>query len=121
MNNDLISRKALNKVFTEMAVNGAKSHTKAYARCISALELAPSVDAKPQDGCEWCQPNTDGEYSMLEFENPENPAQRAIVSFYNGMFAVELNLDKLIKPARISAEIKYCPFCGKKSESEGMS
>lgn len=72
------------------------------------------MNEKIRNGCEWCQPNPDGEYTMLEFENPENSAQHAIVSFYDGTFAVELNLDSATKPVRMSARIKFCPFCGRK-------
>ena len=116
MNNDLISRAELLK---RIALAETASHT-AYPKMsftkrdiIALIKDVKAKDAEPQDGCGWCQPNADGEYSMLEFENPENPAQTAMVSFCYGVFAVELNLNKSAKPARLSAEIKYCPFCGR--------
>ena len=65
------------------------------------------------DGCEWCQPNSDGEYTMSGFANPQNPRQRATVSFYGGMFVVELDLDNAAAPSRLSGEIKFCPMCGR--------
>lgn len=119
MSNDLISRRALKAELTQMAVNGAKRHVRAYARCINALELAPAVDTAHKGGCEWCQPNQDGEYTMLEFENPNSPAQRATVSFCDGTFAAELDIDSRQKPARMSAQINYCPFCGRKMNGCG--
>lgn len=67
-----------------------------------------------QGACEWCQPNADGEYSMLAFHNTANPAQQATVSFYEGMFVAEFSLCSAAKPERLSAEIKFCPFCGRK-------
>lgn len=87
--------------------------------CAGYNAAIDDMTGKTGDGCEWCQPNEDGEYSMLAFQNPTNPAQQATVSFYNGTFAVELKLDNETKPARISAEIKFCPFCGRRFESEG--
>lgn len=71
-------------------------------------------DAVYQDGCEWCKPDENGEYTMMEFENHQNPKQHAIISFYGGTFAAVLNLDNETKPERLSAEIKFCPFCGRK-------
>ena len=70
------------------------------------------------NGCEWCQPNPDGEYTMLEFENPQNPRQCATVSFYGGMLAVELELFAAAMPSRLSCEIKFCPMCGRKFEGK---
>lgn len=40
---DLISRDALKKQLTMLGVNGAKSHVRAYARCVNAVETAPGV------------------------------------------------------------------------------
>ena len=68
---------------------------------------------KDSNGCEWCQPNSDGEYTMSGFANPQNPRQRATVSFYGGMFVVELDLDSAATPSRLSGEIKFCPMCGR--------
>lgn len=117
MNNDLISRAELLK---RIALSETASHT-AYPKMsftkrdiIALIKDVKAKDAEPQDGCEYCQPNPNGEYTMLEFENPQNPEQHAIVSFYGGIFAVELNLDSAAKPARMSVEIKFCPFCGRK-------
>lgn len=44
---ELIWRKPLHDELTVMAANGAKSHIRAYARCVNALELAPAVEAEP--------------------------------------------------------------------------
>lgn len=71
------------------------------------------IAEKTADGCEWCQPNSDGEYTMSGFANPQNPRQRATVSFYGGMFVVELDLDNAAAPSRLSGEIKFCPMCGR--------
>ena len=71
------------------------------------------IAEKTADGCEWCQRNSDGEYTMSGFANPQNPRQRATVSFYGGMFVVELDLDNAAVPSRLSGEIKFCPMCGR--------
>ena len=121
-NNDLISRTELLKEITlaEAASRTAYPKTNFTKRdMVSLIKNAKAKEAKPQKGCDWCQPNDDGEYSMLAFQNPTNPAQQATESFYNGTFAVELKLDNATKPARISAEMKFCPFCGRRFESEG--
>lgn len=52
-NGDLIWRQALHDELTIMAANGAKSHIRAYARCVQALELAPAVDAEPVRHGRW--------------------------------------------------------------------
>lgn len=116
-NNDLISRSELLK---ELAIAEAANHT-AYPKrnftkrdMVSLIKNAKAKEAKPQKGCEWCQPNDDGEYSMMAFLNPENPAQQATVSFYDGTFAIDLNMDGTAKPARMSAKIKFCPMCGER-------
>ena len=44
---DLISRSHLTKRLTMMGANGAKSHVRAYARCVNEVETAPAVDAAP--------------------------------------------------------------------------
>ena len=71
------------------------------------------MNKKIRNGCKYCQPNPNGEYTTLEFENPQNPKQRATVSFYGGMFVVELDLDRAAAPSRLSGEIKFCPMCGR--------
>lgn len=65
------------------------------------------MNEKIRNGCEWCMPNSDGEYTMQEFENPQNPRQRATVSFYGGMLVVELELFAAAMPSRLSCEIKF--------------
>lgn len=115
-NNDLISRTELLKEITlaEAASRTAYPKKNVTKRdIVDLIKNAPAKNAEPQNCCNWCQPNPDGEYTMLEFENPKSPAQRATVSFYDGMFAIELALDSKQKPARMSAQINYCPFCGR--------
>lgn len=50
MKSDYISRSALAKRLTIMAMEGAKSHQRAYAKCINEVETAPNglmwIDAK---------------------------------------------------------------------------
>lgn len=114
-NNDLISRTELLKEITlaEAASRTAYPKTNFTKRdMVSLIKNAKAKEAKPQKGCDWCQPNDDGEYSMMAFQNPANPAQMATVSFYGGMFTVELGLDSKQK-TRMSAQINYCPFCGR--------
>ena len=50
---DLISREAIVKILTRLAVTGPKSHMRAYARCVSEIECAPTVDAEPVRRGEW--------------------------------------------------------------------
>ena len=116
MDNDLISRsEILNAIEIEERANHTSYPKRSFTKrdIIALIKSVSAIDAENRDGCEYCQPNPNGEYTMLEFENPQNPEQHAIVSFYGGIFAVELNLDNATKPARISAEIKFCPFCGR--------
>ena len=40
---DLISRSHLTKRLTMMGANGAKSHVRAYARCVNEVETAPNA------------------------------------------------------------------------------
>ncbi len=40
---DLVSRSWLKTQLTMLGVNGAKSHVRAYARCVNAVETAPGV------------------------------------------------------------------------------
>ena len=54
-NGDLIYRQELHDELTVMAANGAKSHIRAYARCVNALELVPAVDAEPIRHGHWIQ------------------------------------------------------------------
>lgn len=122
-NNDLISRSELLK---ELAIAEAANHT-AYPKrnftkrdMVSLIKNAKAKEAEPQKGCDWCQPNDDGEYSMLVFQNSANPVQQALVSFYDGTFAVELDLDSKQKPVRMSAPIDYCPFCGRKMKGGAL-
>ena len=114
-NNDLISRTELLKEITlaEAASRTAYPKKNVTKRdIVNLIKNAPAKNAEHQNCCNWCQPNGDGEYSMLAFQNPANPAQQATVSFYGGTFTVELGLDSKQK-TRMSAQINYCPFCGR--------
>lgn len=115
MNNDLISRP---EILDAIEMAERLSHTSYPKRSftkrdiVALIKSASAIYAENRNGCEWCQPNGDGEYSMLAFQNPANPAQQATVSFYGGTFTVELGLDSKQK-TRMSAQINYCPFCGR--------
>ena len=120
-NNDRISRTELLKEITlaETASRTAYPKMNFTKRDIVALiKDAKAKDAEPQDGCEYCHPDENGEYTMQEFENPQNPRQRATVSFYGGMLVVELELFAAAMPSRLSCEIKFCPMCGRKFEGK---
>ena len=43
MKSDLVSRSWLKTQLTVLGMNGAKSHVRAYARCVNAVEIAPDV------------------------------------------------------------------------------
>ena len=117
MNNDLISR---SEILDAIEMAERMSHTsypkKSFTKrdMVALIKNAKAKETEPQKGCDWCQPNDDGEYSMMAFKNPANPAQMATVSFYDGTFAIELNMDGTAKPARMSAKIKFCPMCGER-------
>ena len=55
MKSDLISRSRLKTRLTMLGVNGAKSHVRAYARCVNEVETAPAVDAVPVVHGRWIE------------------------------------------------------------------
>lgn len=68
--------------------------------------------------CGFCHANKDGEYDMFSFIHPEDPQRSAEVSIYGGTLVVEINQPGEERTQRLSCGINFCPFCGRKFESE---
>lgn len=64
-------------------------------------------------GCSWCHANQHGDYTMLTFQNPNDPGTRANFSVYGGKVVLELTLAGEENAQRLACNINYCPFCGR--------
>lgn len=87
------------------------------SKVISALETFPAADSP--EGCDWCKPSKDGDYTMSLFKNPNNPEQEATLSVYGGQIVMELKISASTPPARMAVKISHCPMCGRRFEKAG--
>ena len=68
------------------------------------------------EGCKWCNPDENGQYSANQFANP-NGSQK-ILMFFNGAH-VTLSLEEAGREtAHMVAPINYCPVCGRRVRLE---
>lgn len=109
---DLIKREDAERALTVLGAQLSERHHRTVAKCICAIKDVPAVEGS--EGCEWCKPNAEGEYSMSAFVNPNNPAQEAMLSVYGGKIVMEIRLPGCAQPARMAVKINYCPMCGRK-------
>ncbi len=108
---DLIKREDAERALTVLGAQLSERHHRTVAKCICAIKDVPAVEGS--EGCEWCKPNAEGEYSMSAFVNPNNPAQEAMLSVYGGQIVMEIKMDENAPKARMAVKINHCPFCGR--------
>lgn len=68
--------------------------------------------------CGWCHASKDGDYTMLMFQNPNDPGTSAILAVYGGKLLLELTLPGEEAAQHLSCDIDYCPFCGRAFKKE---
>lgn len=112
MNEDFIKRGDAEKALTVLGAQLSEKHHRTVAKCICAIKDVPAVEGP--EGCEWCKPSDEGEYSMSAFVNPNNPAQEAMLSVYGGQIVMEIKMDENSPKARMAVKINHCPMCGRK-------
>lgn len=118
--NDTINRKQFREKLTSWQKTLAQSHecggceAELMSKVISALETFPAADNP--EGCGWCKPSKDGDYTMSLFQNPNNPEQEATLSVYGGQIVMEIKMSASAPPARMAVKISHCPMCGRRFE-----
>ena len=108
---ELIKRRDAEKALTVLGAQLSERQHRTVAKCICAIDDIPA--ARASEGCEWCKPSRDGDYSMSMFKNPSNPAQEAMLSVYGGQIVMEIKMDENAPKARMAVKINHCPFCGR--------
>lgn len=108
---DLIKRKDAERALTVLGAQLSERHHRTVAKCICAIKDVPAVAGS--EGCEWCEPSKDGDYTMSAFVNPNNPEQEAMLSVYGGQIVMEIKMEDNSPKARMAVKINHCPFCGR--------
>lgn len=76
-------------------------------------EMEDEEKVNEKNGCDWCCANQHGDYTMLTFQNPNDPGTKANFSVYGGKIVLELALPGEENAQRLACNINYCPFCGR--------
>lgn len=108
---DLIKRKDAERALTVLGAQLSEGHHRTVAKCICAIKDVPAAEGS--EGCEWCKPSDEGDYTMSAFVNPNNPEQEAMLSVYGGQIVMEIKLEDSSPKARMAVKINHCPFCGR--------
>lgn len=69
-------------------------------------------------GCPFCCPDEHGEFSMFCFTNPEQTSaeREARIGLYGGQITVEIGETLETPRIRLSAQINFCPMCGRRQK-----